>query len=66
MSKFITKAIELQPFMTCSSEGDPNPEMRSASVKLAFVGPDAIEKAHALHDAIVADVQAAHQPKSKK
>lgn len=63
---FIEKAIELQPFMTCNSSGDPDPNKRSASVKLAFHGRDAIEKAQALHDAIISDVKASEARKRQR
>lgn len=58
-SRFVKVAMKLLPFMTCESVGDPDPTKRSASVVFAFYGSGALEKAHKLHDAIIADVTAA-------
>lgn len=55
-SRFIKKAIELAPFMTCEVDGDPDPAKRVGRVVLAFHGADAVESAQALHEAIVRDV----------
>lgn len=56
---FIDTAIELKPFMTCTSEGDPDPSKRSAYVTLAFHGRDANKNADKLHEAIIRDVKRA-------
>lgn len=61
MSQTVKTSIELKPFITLESNGDPDPSKRSASLTFKFYGADALDKAHQLHDAIVADVKAAQR-----